>query len=187
MPALSVTKRVYPWKAPLGDQEITIRIMQRSDLETAIRFARTLPEDDLMFLTMDITNAEAMSEYYKENEAGKSVTVIAEANGEFVGYGSLHCSQPSWTRHLGEIRLLVSPSMRGKGLGRVLASEVLHLAHDRGLQKMIARMAVEQRGAASVFEKLGFRSEALLTDFVMDRHGRTHDLIVMTYDVTGLN
>ena len=29
-------------------------------------------------------------------------------------------------------------------------------------------------------------AEALLTDYVMDRNGRTHDLIVMSYDVTGL-
>jgi hypothetical protein len=37
-----------------------------------------------------------------------------------------------------------------------------------------------------VFEKLCFRAEALLTDYVMDRNGRTHDLIVMSHDVTGL-
>ena len=76
--------------------------------------------------------------------------------------------------------------MRGKGLGRVLAAEVLQLAHDKGLQKLVARMAVEQKGAAQVFGRLGFRTEALLSDFVMDREGRTHDLIVMTYDMTGL-
>ena len=47
-------------------------------------------------------------------------------------------------------------------------------------------MASEQRGAMQVFERLGFKAEALLADYVIDRQGRTHDLIVMSYDVTGL-
>ena len=59
-------------------------------------------------------------------------------------------------------------------------------ARELGLQKIVARMAPEQRGATQVFERLGFRAEALLGDYVMDREGRTHDLIVMSYDVTGL-
>ncbi|HNU09537.1 MAG TPA: GNAT family protein, partial [Pyrinomonadaceae bacterium] len=54
------------------------------------------------------------------------------------------------------------------------------------LRKVMARMAAEQRGAIQVFEKLGFKIEALLADCVIDRNDRTHDLIIMSYDVTGL-
>ena len=50
-----------------------------------------------------------------------------------------------------------------------------------------SRLAAEERGAIAVFERLGFKAEALLADYVMDRDGRTHDLIVMSHDVTGLN
>jgi hypothetical protein len=32
---------------------------------------------------------------------------------------------------------------------------------------------------------LGFSAEALLADFVMDANGRTDDLVIMSYDVTG--
>jgi L-amino acid N-acyltransferase YncA len=139
-----------------------------------------------MFLTIDITSPEAMEQYFRGVESDRAMTVLAEIDGRFVGYGSLTFNQLHWTRHLGEIRLLVGPEMRGKGLGKILAGEVLSLANERGLQKVVARMATEQRGAVQVFERLGFRAEALLADFVMDRTGRTHDLIVMTHDVTGL-
>ena len=186
MPAQSVKKRAYPWTTKLNGQAVTFRLMERTDIENALKFARELPQEDLMFLTADITDPKEVGNYFEAAEAGHSLTVVAESEGRFVGYGNLACSLPAWTRHLGEIRLLVSPTMRGKGLGRVLAAEVLQLAHDKGLQKLVARMAVEQKGAAMVFERLNFRTEALLTDFVMDRNGRTHDLIVMTYDVTGL-
>lgn len=182
----SASKRAYPWTTSLNGTEVTLRLMQRGDLEKALSFARELPHEDLMFLTVDITDPAAMEQYYHAVEQGQAVTVLAEAGGRFVGYGSLEISRPRWTQHLGEIRLLVGRELRGKGLGRLLASEVFQLAQEKGLRKIIARMAVEQKGAQQVFEKLGFRAEALLTDFVMDRNGVTHDLIVMTHDVTGL-
>ena len=53
------------------------------------------------------------------------------------------------------------------------------------MRKIVARMAAGQQGAIQVFEKLGFKIEALLADCVIDRNDRTHDLIVMSYDVTG--
>jgi L-amino acid N-acyltransferase YncA len=82
--------------------------------------------------------------------------------------------------------LLISPNMRGKGLGHLLAGELFALAKSLGLRKIAARMAFEQKGAIQVFERLGFKPEALLADYVIDRKDRTHDLIVMSYDVTGL-
>ena len=179
-------QRAYPRSVNLKGAQVTLRLMERADLDRSVRFSRDLPEEDLMFLTVDITDPGEMEQYVRAVEAGKAVTVLAEANGQFVGYGSLSCSLPHWTRHLGEIRLLVGRDFRGKGLGRVLAHEIFEIAKAKGLQKLIARMAVEQKGAQQVFEHLGFHAEALLTDFVMDRNGRTHDLVVMTHDVTGL-
>jgi len=38
----------------------------------------------------------------------------------------------------------------------------------------------------ATFERLGFKPEALLQDYVIDHGGRTRDLVLMTYDVTGL-
>jgi hypothetical protein len=34
--------------------------------------------------------------------------------------------------------------------------------------------------------RLGFQPEALLQDFVIDRSGTSHDMVVMSYDVDGL-
>ena len=189
MAKASVSQRNYPMtintKGANGTK-VTLRLMTRADAEKSVQFALALPEEDLMFLTIDIADASDMAQYVQAVESGHALTVLAEAEGRFVGYGSLNVSRPHWTRHLGEMRLLIHPDFRGKGLGRVLANEVFQAAQAKGLRKLIARMAVSQRGAQKVFEKLGFSAEAMLNDFVMDRHGRTHDLIVMTYDVTGL-
>jgi RimJ/RimL family protein N-acetyltransferase len=91
----------------------------------------------------------------------------------------------TWQRHLGEIRMQVGPPYRSQGLGRALAREIFGVARDLGLRKIVAQMTVEQKRAIATFERLGFHAEALLQDFVIDRAGRTHDRVVMSYDVDG--
>jgi L-amino acid N-acyltransferase YncA len=182
----TVTKRIYPWTTTLKDRRISLRLMQPDDRDRLMSFAKSLPEDDLLFLAVDITRPEALDQWVHNISAGLIKTVLVEADGRLVGHGTLSHNALQWTRHLGEIVLLVSPDFRGIGLGNLLANELFSIARELGLQKIVARMASEQRGASQVFEKLGFRAEALLADYVIDREGRTHDLIVMSYDVTGL-
>ena len=79
------------------------------------------------------------------------------------------------------------PPTRRTGLGRRLAREIFDLARAHGLRKITAQMTPDQAGARAVFEKLGFQVEALLGDWVEDRHGRPRDLLVMTHDVAGFS
>ena len=178
-------KRIYPYHSNLNGKQLTLRMMTSKDRDSFLAFAQSLPEDDLLFLSLDITRPEAVDQLLRSVEAGRTVTILAEVDGQIVGHGSLTHNRLLWTRHLGEIQLLLSPSMRGHGLGYLLANELFAQANEKGLQKIVARMATGQRGAIHVFEKLGFKPEALLADYVMARDGLTHDLIVMSYDVTG--
>jgi RimJ/RimL family protein N-acetyltransferase len=186
MTSEKVSKRNYPWTAKVKDNEITIRLMTPEDGEELLAFARSLPERDLLFLSIDITRPEVIEGWMRHIGAGRSFTVMAEVEGKLIGHATLYLSELTWTRHMGEIQLLISTEYRGGGLGTLLANEVFAIAQDLGLQKIIARMAADQRGALQVFERLGFKAEALLADFVIDRDGRTHDLIVMSHDITGL-
>ena len=122
----------------------------------------------------------------KNLTAGRTVTVLAEAGGDLAGYASLHHHETNWQRHLGEIRIQAGQRYRSQRLGRALAGEVFALARELGLRKIVAQMTVDQKGAIATFERLGFRAEALLSDFVIDRASTTRDLMVMAYDVDGL-
>ena len=181
------TNRMYPRTVTLKDKQIALRLMQASDRDAVLAFAQALPADDLLFLPLDISHPKVVDSWMRHSDSSRTVTVVAESEGRMVGLGTLVRSETNWARHLGNIRLLVSTDVRGFGLGNVLANEVFALAEEMGLQKIVAQMASEQRGAQAVFERLGFKAEALMADYVMDRQGRTHDLIVMSYDVTGLN
>jgi RimJ/RimL family protein N-acetyltransferase len=180
------TKRNYPWTTSINDKAFTVRLMRPSDAHALLTFAQELPESDLLFLSIDITKPEVVGAWANSVQRGRTFTVLAETEGRLVGHGTLSLNDLMWTRHLGEIQLMINPNYRRHGLGSLLANEVFAIAQELGLQKIVARMAADQKGALQVFERLGFKAEALLADYVIDRHERTHDLIVMSYDVTGL-
>ncbi len=183
----SPEKRKYPWTAKVGDQEVTLRLMSADDKAAMLEFARSLPEDDLLFLAIDITKERAVDDWIRRLKEENLHTILVEKDGRLLGHGSLLHEEQAWTRHLGGMILLLSPEVRGKGLGHILAGELFARANELGLRKVMARMASSQKGAIQVFEKLGFKIEALLADCVIDRNDRTHDLIIMSYDVTGFN
>lgn len=186
MPVLEIS-RTYPRTINVEGRSINLRKMGAGDKDAMLDLANSLHEEDLLFLRMDITQEGVVEEWIRTIESGRRVTILAEEEGKLVGYGSLNRQELTWTRHMGEIRIIVNSRLRGTGLGTALANEIFQVARELGLTKIVAQMASEHTGARKVFEKLGFRPEALLTDWVIDRGGTTHDLIIMSYDVTGVN
>jgi L-amino acid N-acyltransferase YncA len=169
-----------PRSVALEGRTIELRLMTVADRERIIGFARALPQDDLLFLRTDITQQSNIDDWMRNIMEGATVTVLAEIGGQLAGYASVHTEQARWTRTIGEIRMQVNPQFRGVGLGRILAAEIFAIGKARGLRKMAAMMTPDQAGARAAFEKLGFQIEALLQSWVVDRHGRPRDLIIMS-------
>jgi len=170
-----------------GGVPITLRPTRADDADRILALARSLDVDDLVFLRMDITDPAVVKAWIERLEEGRAVSLLAETQGALIGYGSLFDSELTWQRHLGEIRLLVDRRYRSRGLGHALVGELFRIARARGLRKLVAHVTADQRGAIAMFERHGFKVEALLQDFVIDRHGRTRDLVVMAHDIEGLS
>ena len=180
-------RRPYPRAVSLENSTpLNLRLMIPADSHRIVTFARSLPEDDLLFLRTDITKAFVVMLWGQNIKAGLTVTVLAEREQEVVGYASMHHNEVTWQRHLGELRVQVGPQYRSRGLGRILAGEIFAIARDMGLRKIVAHMTPDQQGAIATVKRYGFEQEALLRDFVIDRVGRTRDLIVMTCDIARL-
>ena len=173
-----------PRTLPLADGgDITLRLLRRVDIVEFLAFTQSLADHDLLFLRTDITDAGIVADWLDNVEAGRIVTIVAERDGRIFGYGSLHLSNTPWSQHVGELRVLINGELRGQGLGRALTDAIFAQALDRGIQKMVAQMTIDQKGAIATFEELGFRAEALLRDHVKDRNGEKHDLLVYSHDV----
>ena len=163
--------------------DITLRLLRRVDIVEFLAFTQSLADHDLLFLRTDITDAGIVADWLDNVEAGRIVTIVAERSGRIFGYGSLHLSNTPWSQHVGELRVLINGELRGQGLGRALTDAIFAQALDRGIEKMVAQMTIDQKGAIATFEELGFKAEALLRDHVKDRNGEKHDLLVYSHDV----
>ena len=175
--------RTYPVNYKAGNKDVTIRLMTAADKAGILDFARSLPEHDLLFLRRDITQEDAVDDWIKEMNSGEIITLLADCAGKIVGYATIHKSLLRWTEHVAELRVTVAESMRGAGLGRVLTQEAFATALAGGIDKMVAQMTLDQKGAIATFEGLGFRPEALLRDHVKDRDGNKHDLLMLSHEV----
>jgi L-amino acid N-acyltransferase YncA len=173
----------YPAQITLADTSITLRFLEEGDRDAILEFARHLPPHDLLFLRRDITQPDQVDAWLHDTAAGHSVTVLAIRDAEIVGYATVASDGLNWTRHVRELRVLVSPAMRGKNLGRLLTEQAFAIAKEQGVKKMIAQMTTDQQAAVKVFKEMGFEPEARMRNQVIDRDGVLHDLLIMGLDV----
>lgn len=178
-----MTKTDDPKTVDCGGVALTLRSMTRADAAAVLVFARTLPAHDLLFLRRDITNPKVIAAWGEALAEGAIWSVLAERAGAMFGCAAVVRDLYSWSPHLGEVRVLVSPEFRQKGLGRRLIEEALRAAYAMGLKKLTAQMTVDQQGAVALFEEFGFRGEALFKNHVVDRDGLAHDLAILAHDV----
>ena len=171
----------------LGAIDLTVRPMSAEDRFAVLAFADGLPDHDLLFLRRDIRDADVIDEWTSEIESGRMVTLLALADDELLGYASIDRSQLQWSSHVAEIRCVVSDAARGKGLGRLLVEQAFQAAVASGIEKLVARMTPDQKGAVAAFEGLGFVAEGLLRNHVRDLSGEKHDLLVMGLDVVAFH
>lgn len=177
----------YPRTITLSSgTSIELRLVTAADRNAILEFARGLPEEDLLFLRVDLTEPSNVDEWIKRIESGQSAAIAAYEGERLVGYAKLHRETARWTRRLGEIRVNVGPHLRGKGLGRILTSHIFDVGQAMGLRKLTAHMIADQHGAQAAFRRLGFVPEALLADYVEDGNGKPRDLVIMSHDIDGL-
>ncbi len=166
---------------------VSIRPFARADATGVAEFAATLPEHDLLFLSRDIKHARVIEAWTDAVNAGEIDSLVATAmidGADTVVATTAIVRDPlGWSPHVAEMRLLVSGTMRGKGLGRALLDASIKLAREAGATKLMARMTPDQRGAITLFEEAGFRGEAMLRDHVQGRDGALHDLAILSLNV----
>ena len=177
-----------PSAVTLGGKTITLRPFVRADADAIVAFAAKMPLHDLLFLSRDIRESRVVSAWLDQAESGQITSTLAidgagDSGGAILGCTALVRDELSWSRHVGEVRLLLLPEGRGTGLGRVLAEHCIATARDLGLAKLTVRLTPDQSAALKVFEDMGFRPEALLRDHVQDSDGVTHDIAIMALDL----
>jgi RimJ/RimL family protein N-acetyltransferase len=176
----------YPSTRSFGDATVEISLLTPADGDALGRFVQAQPAHDLLFVRRDVSHPKVLQAWLDALAEGRITSLAARSGGELVGCTAIVTDALSWSRHVGELRVMVGPTWRGRGLGRVLIQESFVLALGLGLEKLSVQMTVDQRAAIAVFEELGFRAEAVLRDHVKDRAGNAHDLAVLSHRVNAV-
>lgn len=179
-------KENYPYTFSLNGTTFTIRLMEGKDRNAILTLAHTLSPADLLFMRRDITQSEAVDDWLTDIERNHAITILVEDGGKIVAYATLYHHQLFWSRHMGEMRVMVTSPYRNRGLGARITRELMLFAKELELQKVAIYLAVEDKSAQRMVEELGFRPEALLTDWVKTRDDNTHDLLIMTTSLADL-
>jgi L-amino acid N-acyltransferase YncA len=155
-----------------------IRRLETGDEVALTRFLARIPEGDRTFFKEDVLDADVVAAWVQRGEA-RSLAVDA---GEILGTVTVVPLQ-DWSRHVGEVRVIVDPAHRRRGIGRALARHAVVEALDLGLEKMVVEVIADQDATIAMFRSLGFEPEALLKDHVRDDEGQLHDLMLLAHSV----
>jgi RimJ/RimL family protein N-acetyltransferase len=178
----------YPMRVTLKNGEVVVlRPLQPVDEAGLVTFFTGLPAESTQFLRHDVRDPEVTRRFVRERDPEGVWCILAlTESGRIVGDATLHLHRTGWRRHIGEVRVVVSPDFEHQRLATALIHELVNQASLRGLRKLEARVLDVQEGAKRAFEKLGFREEARLARHAIDLQEREHDLVFLTNTVEDL-
>ena len=146
-------------------------------------FFQRVPESDHNSFAEDVLVPGVVQGWLSDTRASRAVA-LEEGTGRVLGYVAV-LPLVGWSSHVGSLRVVVDPDVRGKGVGRELARAGLLTSLEMGLTKTVVEVVVDAVPAIGMFEALGFEPEALLRDHVRDKAGALRDLVVLAHEVEG--
>jgi L-amino acid N-acyltransferase YncA len=161
-------------------QQITIRPMLPADEKGLLDFFRRIPQEDRFYLKEDVTSPQVIQRWAENLDYSRALPLLAIMDGKIVGDGTLHHRRAGARRHIGEVRVVVDPAYRNRGVGRGLLHNLIEVARDKGLDKLMFEVVADTEEAAKhTAQVLGFVPIAALPGHIMDYCGGRHDLIIM--------
>lgn len=174
----------YPREIDLSDGlRLTLTPMVPSDWQFLEVFLRAVPESEQRFFRQDTTIAERVRQWCSELDYRHVLPLLAWSGDRIVADAVLEQEPGLWTAHVAKIRMIVHPEYRRRGLGALLLQELIEFARRSGLHKLVFECAADQSALIGHLTHSHFIAAARLPDFIRDRDGRQHDMVLMVRDV----
>ena len=157
---------------------IEIRDLRPDDGDALLAFFRGIPEGDRTFFKENVDDPAVLAAWV-EPGAGRFIAV----DGDTVVGSAAVVPLTGWSSHVGDLRVVVDPDHRGRGVGRALSQHAVLEALELGLKRLVVEVVADQESAITLFRSLGFDPEALLKDHVRDQSGAVRDLMILALSV----
>ena len=178
----------YPKSVFLRDEtQVVLRPLEEGDKIHLLRFFEQVPEGDRYYLKENVTSPEVIRRWTTDIDFERVIPIVALVGDEIVADATLHRSRAMTRRHLGELRIVVDPRYREKGLGGRLIRELVDIAADLGLYKLTFELVARREAPAiAAAGSEGFIEVATLKDWISDEWGNYQDLVLMELSMKDL-
>jgi len=172
----------YPKEVILRDGTgVTLRPLGRGDQQALLEMFGRLSEDELWFLNHDLSNAGLIDEWIRNLDPKRVISIVALLEGRIIGNSVLMLKSYGAKSHIGKVRISVDPAFREIRLATWMLLDLINLAMAIRLQKLVMRL-VQDRDISIIngVKKLDFSEAAILENYVLDRDGNPHNLVILT-------
>jgi len=163
--------------------EVILRPMTKTDRQLVGDFFSRLTPSVLQYVRNDVTNPQVLDKWFAQLDYKKVFPLLGLFENRVVADATLHRVTHGWRKHLGNIRIVVDPEFQEKGLGTFMINELVDLAHEFGLEKLMVEFPLKAHGALAMFKKNGFSPRAVIEGLMKGRHGENLDVVIMVMDV----
>lgn len=171
----------YPKEVRLRDETLVLlKPLAPDDADALLQFFLKFPAEDRRYLKEDVTSPKVVKRWCEEVDYDRVLPLLAWANGRVVADGTLHRIRTLARRHVGELRIMVAPEYRDRGLGTTLMHELAAIANEQGVERLLFQAVSDREEAAiKAAEFVGFVKVAVLPGHAKDLDGRPRDVILM--------
>jgi L-amino acid N-acyltransferase YncA len=155
----------YFWETIIYEMEIQIRAYQTEDTQAILDIINYNILHSTALYDYTIRNYEQQKAILEDKINKGFPVIVAELNRELVGFGmySEFRFREAY-KFTVEHSVYVSEKHIGKGIGKVLLSELIQLAKAQGLHTMIGVIDSENQGSIAFHEQFGFKTVGIIKE-----------------------
>jgi GNAT superfamily N-acetyltransferase len=185
MVTVSRTLARFPRQVTVEDGTVLeVRPLVRDDAAALHRFFCSIPAEDRYWLREDVSDPGVILRWVGDLDYERVLPLVAVRDGEIVADATLHRRGFGARRFIGEVRMVVAPGYRRRGLAYALLAELYEAAQEAGLERLEAEIVQgAQNAAREAVEQFGFREFAVLPDHLRGADGRPRDLSILLFQI----
>ncbi len=174
----------YPRELYLKDNTMVIaRPLNTDDIEALCNFFTKIPKHDLLIYKDDMTNMESVETWFAHTNYKETFQLVGLIKDRIVAKGTLGYQGLFWS-HAAELKLIVDPQYRGKGLGSQFFNILLYEGLRNHFQKIIVKYISDNSSFMKILDHYGFNAESVLSYYVKDESSDTQkDLVIASFSL----
>ena len=136
---------------------VRIRDAKKEDLPDILKVVNYEIEHTTAIYDYDKRNLQDQTAWFEKKKKEKMPVIIAEENGQVIGFGTFGIFRP-WDGYQFSVEhsIYLDKNSRGRGSGKKIMKELIHLARERGFHTMIAGIDANNAKSIKFHQDFGF-------------------------------